>query len=172
MRRVWGAIGPFRRTFFAAVALAVLAVGNDLLGPFIPQLAVDRYIAPRTPVTLSPAQRIDGVFRMSLLFFGVLLFGFVLRYLQNYLLSVLGQRVMYLLRSNMFEHLQQLSLAFFDHNPVGRLMTRITNDVDSLNDLFTSGAVNLIADLFTLAGIGVILFFAGLHRCVICFFLL
>src|SRR5260221_7933116 len=106
---------------------------------------------------------------MSLLFFGVLLFGFVLRYLQNYLLSVLGQRVMYLLRSNMFEHLQQLSLAFFDHNPVGRLMTRITNDVDSLNDLFTSGAVNLIADLFTLAGIVVIPLFRSWELAVIGF---
>jgi ATP-binding cassette subfamily B protein len=169
MRRLWGAIRPFRRTFFAALALALLAVGNDLLGPFITQLAVDRYIAPRTPVMLSPAQRIDGVFRMSLLFFGVLLFGFVLRYLQNYLLSVLGQRVMYLLRSNMFEHLQQLSLAFFDHNPVGRLMTRITNDVDSLNDLFTSGAVNLIADLFTLAGIVVILLFENWQLALIVF---
>ncbi len=58
MRRLWGAIRPFRRIFFAALALALLAVGNDLLGPFITQLAVDRYIAPRAPVTLSPAQRI------------------------------------------------------------------------------------------------------------------
>src|SRR6185312_9438982 len=87
-----------------------------------------------------------------------LCFGFGLRYVENFTLSVIGQRVMYDMRSSMFEHLQRLSLGFFDHNPVGRLMTRITNDVDSLYQLFTSGSVALIGDVLTLVGITIVMF--------------
>ena len=88
----------------------------------------------------------------------MLAIGFGLRYFQNFLLSVVGQRVMYDMRSDMFKHLQGLSLSFFDRNPVGRLMTRITNDVDALNELFSSGSVSLISDILTLGTIIVILF--------------
>ncbi|MBF6592286.1 MAG: ABC transporter ATP-binding protein, partial [Ktedonobacterales bacterium] len=84
-------------------------------------------------------------------------------------LSVMGQRVMYDLRSSLFKHLQELSLTFFDHNPVGRLITRITNDVDSLNDLFTSGAASLLGDIFTLAGIIIILLVYNWHLALVTF---
>jgi ATP-binding cassette subfamily B multidrug efflux pump len=157
VRRLWRYVRPYRKVFLGALAFSLLSVLVDLLGPLITQLAIDRFIAPPTPVTLSPEARANGVFVAALAFLLVLCLGFALRYAQNFMVSVLGQRVMYDLRSAMFEHLQQLSLSFFDHNPVGRLMTRITNDVDALNDLFTSGAVALIGDLFTLAGIMVIL---------------
>jgi ATP-binding cassette subfamily B protein len=132
------------------------AAGNDLLGPFLTQIAIDRYIAPQG-TTLSPTARANGVLLLALAYLGLVCLGFVLRYLENFLLSVMGQRIMYDLRSRLFAHLQELSLAFFDHNPVGRLMTRISNDVDALNDVFTSGAASLLGDVFTLAGIIVIL---------------
>jgi ATP-binding cassette subfamily B multidrug efflux pump len=109
-------------------------------------------------VKLDATARVNGVFLMAVLYILLLCAGFGLRYFENYLLSVVGQRVMYDLRSHMFDHLQRLSLSFFDRNPVGRLMTRITNDVDSLNDLFTSGSVSLLGDVLTLVGIIVILF--------------
>lgn len=157
VRRLWQYIRPYRRMLLGALALSLITVGVDLLAPFITQLAIDRYIAPARPTGLSPTARANGVFGMALLFLLVLVTGFALRYAQNFLLSVLGQRIMYDLRSAMFAHLQRLSLSFFDHNPVGRLMTRITNDVDSLNDFFTSGAVSLLGDVFTLAGIVIIL---------------
>ncbi|WIG61311.1 MAG: Heterodimeric efflux ABC transporter, permease/ATP-binding subunit 2 [Ktedonobacterales bacterium] len=157
MRRLWRYIRPYSLLFFGALVIALATVGADLIGPFITQIAIDRYIAPAGPTTLTPTERANGVFFMSLLFLLALSVGFVLRYLQNFMLSVLGQKVMYDLRSDMFGHLQRLSLSFFDHNPVGRLMTRITNDVDALNDFFTSGAVSLIGDTLTLIGIMIIL---------------
>ncbi len=156
VRRLWRYVRPYRLLFFGALALALATVGADLIGPFITQLAIDRYIAP-VHTSLSLIARANGIFGMALLYLLALCLGFSLRYLQNFMLNVLGQRVMYDLRSQMFEHLQALSLSFFDHNPVGRLMTRITNDVDALNDFFTSGAVSLLGDTFTLAGIVIIL---------------
>jgi ATP-binding cassette subfamily B multidrug efflux pump len=156
VRRLWRYIHPYRLLFFGALALALATVGADLIGPYITQLAIDRYIAP-VHTTASNVARADGVFHMALIYLLALCLGFSLRYLQNFMLNVLGQKVMYDLRSQMFEHLQGLSLSFFDHNPVGRLMTRITNDVDALNDFFTSGAVSLLGDTLTLSGIVVIL---------------
>lgn len=158
VKRLWEYLRPYRGLFVFTVALVFVAAGVDLLAPLITQAAIDTYIVPPRGSPLSATDRANGVFLMALAFLGVLSAGFVLRYFQNYLLSVIGQRMMYDLRSNMFGHLQRLSLAYFDRNPVGRLMTRITNDVDSLNDLFTSGAVSLIGDIFTLIGIVIILF--------------
>ncbi len=155
--RLLGFVRPYQKLFYGALALSFLGVAVDLLAPYITQIAIDRYIRPVGQSTLTPIERANGVFGMSVLFLGVLVVGFVLRYLQNFYLGVLGQRIMYDMRSKMFEHLQRLSLSFFDHNPVGRLMTRITNDVDALNDLFTSGAVALVGDVFSLVGIMIIL---------------
>ena len=157
VRRLWQFVRPYRRLVYLALALSLLSVGNDLLAPLITQFTIDHFIAPRGPISLDRAQRINGVLLMAGAYFGVLSLGFLFRYLQNYQISVVGQRVMYDLRSSLFEHFQRLSLSYFDHNPVGRLMTRITNDVDAMNAMFTSGVVPLFADLFTLFGIMIIL---------------
>lgn len=157
-RRLWQYAQPYRMTIYLTIALALLTVVVDLLAPLITQYAIDHYIAPTGGAHLSNEQRGTGALTMALLFLLVLTVGFAFRYLQNYLLSVVGQRVMYDMRSDMFRHLQNLPLAFFDRNPVGRLMTRITNDVDALNELFTSGTVSLVADVLTLVGIVIILF--------------
>ncbi len=159
VRRLWEFLRPYRLVFLFTLALIFLASGVDLIAPLITQFAIDHFIVPTSNAGLSPIDRANGVFVMSLLFLLVLAAGFALRYYQNYLLSVVGQKIMYDMRSKMFQHLQNLSLSYFDHNPVGRLMTRITNDVDALNDLFTSGAISLIGDIFSLAGIIVILLF-------------
>jgi ATP-binding cassette subfamily B protein len=159
VRRLWAFVHPYRFTFLFTLALILLASGVDLLAPLVTQVAIDRFIVPTQNTGLSPTDRANGVFVMSLIYLLVLVAGFGLRYYQNFLLSIVGQRIMYDMRSKMFEHLQNLSLSFFDHNPVGRLMTRITNDVDALNDLFTSGAISLIGDVFSLVGIVIILLF-------------
>jgi ATP-binding cassette, subfamily B, multidrug efflux pump len=159
IRRLWQFVRPYRFTFLLTLALSFCAAGVDLLAPFITQLAIDRFIVPIHVTGLSSVDRANGVFGMSVLYLLVLVAGFVLRYFQNYLLNVVGQRIMYDMRSKMFDHLQNLSLSYFDRNPVGRLMTRITNDVDALNDLFTSGSISLIGDIFTLVGIVIILLF-------------
>jgi ATP-binding cassette subfamily B protein len=159
VRRIWDFVRPYKRQSATTLFVALLIVGNDLLAPYITQVAIDRYIAPLHPGSLSVSARMNGALLMGALYLLTLAVGFGLRYQQTFALSVLGQRIMYDLRSALFSHMQRLSLSFFDHNPVGRLMTRITNDVDALNDLFTSGSVALLTDLLTLLGIIVILFF-------------
>jgi ATP-binding cassette, subfamily B, multidrug efflux pump len=159
VRRLWQFVRPYRFLFLLALTLSFFGAGVDLLAPFITQLAIDRFIVPLHNTGLSSVDRANGVFGMSVLFLLVLVAGFLLRYFQNFLLNIMGQRIMYDMRSKMFDHLQNLPLSFFDRNPVGRLMTRITNDVDALNDLFTSGSISLIGDIFTLVGIVIILLF-------------
>jgi ATP-binding cassette, subfamily B, multidrug efflux pump len=156
-RRLWRYIRPYQRTVYITALFASLMVVVDLLAPFLTQVAIDQYIAPKGVSALSIDERERGVLVIAVVFLLTLCLGFVLRYFQNYLLSIVGQRVMYDMRSNMFGHLQRLSLSFFDRNPVGRLMTRITNDVDSLNELFSSGSVSLVGDILTLGTIVVIL---------------
>ena len=153
VRRLWPFVRPYRRLLLTAIALMLAATGADLLNPFITQRAIDLYIVPVAGPPLTALQRMNGVFVLAALYTLVLCGGFGLRYFQYFLLSVIGQRVMFDLRSRMFGHLQSLSLSFFDHNPVGRLMTRITNDVDALNDLFTTGAITLLGDVFTIIAI-------------------
>lgn len=157
-RRLWDFVRPYKRLVSITLLIALLSVGDDLLAPFITQQAIDRFIAPAHTGGLTLSDRTRGAFIMGLLYLVTLVIGFLLRYQQTFTLSVLGQRIMYDMRSSLFGHMQRLSLSFFDHNPVGRLMTRITNDVDALNDLFTSGSVALLTDLLTLIGIIIILF--------------
>jgi ATP-binding cassette, subfamily B, multidrug efflux pump len=153
VRRLWPFVRPYSRLLGTAVALMLSATAADLLNPFLTQRAIDQFIVPPRGTHLSLEQRANGVFLLAMIYIAVICLGFALRYFQYFLLSVIGQRVMYDLRSRMFGHLQSLSLSFFDHNPVGRLMTRITNDVDALNDLFTTGAITLLGDIFTIIAI-------------------
>ncbi len=158
VRRLWAFVRPYHRLVWVTLLVALISVGNDLLAPYITQVAIDRYIAPTHPGALSVLDRMNGTLLLALVYLLTLCLGFGLRYAQNFVLSVIGQRVMYDLRSAMFKHLQRLSLSFFDHNPVGRLMTRITNDVDSLDQLFRSGSVALVGDVLTLVGITIVMF--------------
>ena len=112
------------------------------------KLAIDRYIATGD---------LQGLNRIALIFFGVLVGSFTLEYLQTWVLQMTGQRIMFDLRTEIYEHLQRLDMRFFDRNPVGRLMTRVTTDVDVLNDLFTAGVVSIFGDVFTLLGIMIVL---------------
>ena len=91
--------------------------------------------------------------RFPTIYFGLLIFNFVLEFLQTYFMQWTGQKVMFDLRSQIFRHLQRMHVAFYDKNPVGRLVTRVTTDVDALNEMFTSGVVSIFEDLFVLAGI-------------------
>lgn len=148
VRRLLGYLRPYGGRVVVAVALLLGLAGLDLLGPLIGKVAVDRYIVPRDP---------SGLPLMAAAFVAVQLLSSTLRYAQNMLTQVLGQRVMFDLRMQVFRHLQSMSLSFYDHNPVGRLITRLTNDVDSLNELLTSGAVSVFGDVFTLVTITIAL---------------
>src|SRR5215471_9251383 len=156
MRRLLTYVRPYLRITIVALAFLILLSLIDLVGPALIGYGIDHYIAPTTQ-TLSEAQRSIGLLEVSCVYLLVLTTGFVLRYLHVLLLSIIGQRIMFDMRSQMFDHLQRLSLSYFDHNPVGRLMTRLTNDVDSLNEMFTSGAISILGDVLTILGITILL---------------
>ncbi len=132
---------PYVRMTAGAVAMLLALAGLELSGPYLTQVAIDRAI---------PAKDLHLVAILGLLMAAALLAQFALEYGQTVLTSYIGQRVMVDLRLEIFRKLQRLSIAFFDRNPVGRLMTRVTSDVETLNDMFTGGVVALFGDVFTL----------------------
>src|SRR6476620_2894875 len=148
MRRLLRYLRPY--TMYVAIALTAIISASvlQLAQPYIMKLAIDRYIATGD---------LQGLNRIALIFFAVLLGSFTLEYLQTWVLQMTGQRIMFDLRTEIYEHLQRLDMRFFDRNPVGRLMTRVTTDVDVLNDLFTAGVVSIFGDVFTLLGIMIVL---------------
>ena len=144
LRRLLGYLRPYRWQTLAAVLLLLAQSGLALIGPRLTEHALDVAIphADRGLLTL-----------LAGLYLGTLLAEFVVEYAGTLLTTLVGQRVMYDLRMEIFTRLQRLSIAFFDRNPVGRLMTRVTSDVETLNELFSSGVVTLFGDVFTLLAI-------------------
>ena len=149
MRRLLGYMRPYRAriglAFFAILGLSLL----QLAPPYLTKVAIDTHIA---------AGDADGLTPLALLLLAVLAASYVLESVQTWALQVTGQRIIFDLRMQIHAHLQRLDVAFFDRNPVGRLMTRVTTDVDALNELFASGVVSVFRDVFMLAGIAVVLF--------------
>ncbi len=141
MRRALGFLRPYRLRVFLAVILLATASLAGLAGPYLVKRGIDEGIIGGQPEILLP---------IALLFGGLLLLEFVLSYTQILVVASLGQRFMLDLRLEIFRHIQRLPVTFFDRNPVGRLMTRITNDVELLNEMFSSGLVAIIGDLITL----------------------
>src|SRR5437764_5667963 len=141
----------------AVVSIALKAVA-DVVGPLMTLLAMDKYLAPtHQPFPLldkwlSP-HPLTGIAQIGAIYVGLITFSFLLEYLQTYLMQWAGQMVMFDLRSEIFRHLQHMHVGFFDKNPVGRLVTRVTTDVDALNEMFTAGVVSIFEDIFVLAGI-------------------
>jgi ATP-binding cassette subfamily B protein len=148
MRRLLGYLRPYR----PQVALALGAIiGHSLLQlapPYLTKIVIDRHI---------PAGDFGGIRVVAALYLAVLAASFVFEYVQTWTMQRTGQRIMFDLRMEIFRHLQRLEIRFYDRNPVGRLMTRVTTDVDALNELFTSGVVSVFGDVFTLAGIMIVL---------------
>ncbi|HET6349797.1 MAG TPA: ABC transporter ATP-binding protein, partial [Candidatus Krumholzibacteria bacterium] len=155
MKRLLRYLSPYKR--LVAISVSMLAVESllELAPPFLTKMAIDRYLAPQGPVEL--AVRYGGLLKVVLILLAALLGGFVSSYVHGLIMSLVGQRVMFDIRMQIFRRLQSLDVSFFDRNPVGRLMTRLTNDVETLNEMFTSGVVAIFLDIFTLAGIVVVL---------------
>lgn len=146
MRRLLGYVRPYRTLVVGAVVLLFADGALQLAGPFLTRRVID--------VAL-PARDLGMVRAAALIYLATLIFEFAFTYGQTLLTSLLGQRVMRDLRIEIFSHLQRLSISFFDRNPVGRLMTRVTSDVEALNELFTAGVVAGLGDLFTLLAISI-----------------
>ncbi len=148
VRRLLHYIRPYLRGVIAAMTMLVVLTLFELAGPVIVKQAIDDAIANG---------RLERLDLYALEYMGVIVAIFVLRFGQNYLLNRAGQLAMHDLRVALFTHIERLSLAFFDRNPVGRLMTRLTNDVDALNELLTSGGLAILSDAVTIVGIAIAL---------------
>ena len=148
MRRLLGYLRPHGR----AVTVSLVAIGAgsilQLAQPWLTKIAIDDHIA---------TGNVDGLDGIALAFLAVLAGYFVCEYVQTWTMQMMGQRIMFDLRMQIHRHLQRLDLRFYDRNPVGRLMTRVTTDVDALNELFASGVIAVVRDVVMLAGIMVVL---------------
>ncbi len=162
MRRLLGYMRPYRK--LAAVSLVFLLLQSVLqvMGPLLTKTAIDKYLrpngAPAFPDSMLPPGAWAGLTRIGLLYLAVLAGVFVTEFVETYLMQYTGQLAMFDLRKQLMEHLQRLDLSFYDGNPVGRLVTRVTTDVDVLNDLFASGLVNILGDVLVLSFVVAIMF--------------
>ena len=158
MKRLLTYLRPYKWQVGIALASILLKAGADVLGPYLTKVVVDRYLAPvrglHTPLDRFLSNKaLVGIAQIATLYVGLLIFSFLLEYLQTYYMQWAGQKTMFDMRAQIFRHLQRMHIGFYDKNPVGRLVTRVTTDVDAVNEMFTSGVVSIFEDVFVLAGI-------------------
>ncbi len=161
MRRLVRYLAPYKLAATVSGFAILLKSASDVAGPYLVKVAVDTYLAPSGKPGwlgrhLSP-NAVAGVNELALVYFGALLLSFGLEFVQTYLMQWTGQKIMFDLRSQIFRHIQRMHVGFFDRNPVGRLVTRVTSDVDALNEMFTSGVLAIFEDVFALTFIVVIM---------------
>jgi ATP-binding cassette subfamily B multidrug efflux pump len=160
LRRLLGYLRPYRGLTLGAVLLLLAQSGLALIGPRLTEQALDVAI---------PHRDLGLLGLLAMLYFATLALDFLVEYGGTLLTTWIGQRVMYDLRMQLFGHLQRLSISYFDRNPVGRLMTRVTSDVETLNELFSSGVVTIFGDVFTLIAIMVMMLAIDLKLALVTF---
>src|SRR5579871_4643804 len=157
MRRLVRYLRPYRGAVVVSLIFLVFQSVAQVCGPLLTQLAIDRYLTGTAHATrswLDPWLAHDawtGLGQISALYLATVLIGFVCEFTETYLMARTGQFAMLDLRRELMEHLQRLDVAFYDRNPIGRLITRVTNDVDALNELWASGLVTILGDVLVLA---------------------
>ena len=166
MRRLLTYLRPYKWQAAVSLIAILLKAGADILGPYLTKVAVDHYMTRQDAAhpghTSWLARHLSsnaahGITEIAFIYLGALCFSYVLEFVQTYLMQWTGQKIMYDMRSEIFRHLQRMHIGFFDRNPVGRLVTRLTSDVDALNEMFTSGVFAIFEDVFVLLGIVVVM---------------
>jgi ATP-binding cassette subfamily B protein len=159
MGRLLKYLRPYKMQAGVSFVAILFKAATDVVGPFLFKVGIDNYLTSRRPDhpnwlarQLSP-NPVTGITQLAGLYVAALLLTYVFEFIQTYLIQWMGQKVMFDLRSQIFRHIQGMHVAFFDRNPVGRLVTRLTSDVDALNEMFTSGVFAIFDDVFVLAGI-------------------
>jgi ATP-binding cassette subfamily B protein len=183
-RRLFKYLRPYRARASVSVGLVILSSVLEIVGPAIVAVAIDLFVKPlngAAPVGVSARlgrwlvahqwalNPIDGINLAAALYLITLVAGFAVLYTQMVLMNLMGQYIMYDLRKQIFGHLQRLDIQFFDRHPVGRLMTRVTTDVDALNEMFTAGFVSIFGDIVVLAGIVGVLFWMNWRMALVLF---
>jgi ATP-binding cassette, subfamily B, multidrug efflux pump len=158
MKRLLKYMAPYKWRVIIALALVAVVTPLELAPPKLFQLAIDTYLVPGSKGALALTTAWHGILLISATYFAVLVFDFVAQYIQIRIMQRVGQATMYDMRTEIFAHMQRLPMSYYDRNPVGRLMTRVTTDVDALNDLFAAGVVTMINDFFLLVVMAGLLF--------------
>jgi ATP-binding cassette subfamily B multidrug efflux pump len=175
MRRLLVYLRPYRLQVGVSIVAILLKAAFDIMGPFLTMLAVNKYMGGNAGGAATGAQRfihlpdtsrltthlsarpLIGIAQLAGIYLLALTLTFILEFIQTYLMQWTGQKVMFDLRSQIFRHVQRMHVGFFDRNPVGRLVTRVTSDVDALNEMFTSGVLAIFEDIFVLLFIVIIM---------------
>ncbi len=163
MGRLLKYLRPYKWQAAISFVAILLKAGCDVLGPFLFKVGIDNYLTTKRPEHPSWLARhlnpdpAAGITQLAGLYLAALLLIYLFEFIQTYLIQWMGQKVMFDLRSQIFRHIQGMHVGFFDRNPVGRLVTRLTSDVDALNEMFTSGVFAIFDDVFVLAGIVLIM---------------
>ena len=163
MKRLLEYMRPYRWRVFLALAMVAVVTPLELAPPYLFRQAIDKYLVPGVNRALTESLAWRGILLISAIYFAVLLFDFLAQYVQIRIMQRVGQQTMYDMRKQIFTHLQRLPMTYYDRNPVGRLMTRVTTDVDALNDLFAAGVVTMINDFFLLVVMAALLFKLDRH---------
>ena len=159
-RRLVRYLYPYRWVVIASVLLLLIISGLQLVAPYLTKIAIDQHIRRGD---------YEGLQFLALLFLSILLLQFVISFAQTYLMNWTGQKIMYDLRVEIFAHVQKLHVGYFDKNPVGRLTTRMTTDVEVLNELFTAGVISIFGDIFLLSGIVIVMLWLNWELALISF---
>ena len=154
MKRLLAYIKPYRKYVIFAILMNIVVAALGPLRPYLTKIAIDDYIA---------ASDYNGLIIISLILFASLLFQAVIQFFLTYYTQYLGQKTLYDLRTQLFTHTQKLALKFFDKTPIGRIVTRVTNDVEALGELFSSGIVMVFSDVFIIVWIFVFMFFMDIN---------
>ncbi|HLH33962.1 MAG TPA: ABC transporter ATP-binding protein [Alloacidobacterium sp.] len=162
MRRLIRYLYPYKFAAITSLIAILIKAGSDVLGPYLTKVAVDRYMTQSTTKSSWLARHLSdnavtGISQLAGLYLASLVLSYFLEFVQTYLMQWTGQKVMFDMRSQIFRHLQHMHIGYYDRNPVGRLVTRLTSDVDALNEMFTSGVFAIFEDVFVLAGIVIVM---------------
>ena len=158
MRRLLQYMKPYKWHVVLALVLVAIVTPLELAPPLIFRKAIDSYFVPELKGAITEPSAWTGILWLSLIYLGVLAFDFLAQYIQLRIMQRVGQQTMYDMRGEIFGHMQRLPMSYFDRNPVGRLVTRVTTDVDALNDLFAAGVVTMMNDFFLLVVMAALLF--------------
>ncbi|MBU2492092.1 MAG: ABC transporter ATP-binding protein/permease [Bacteroidetes bacterium] len=150
MKRLLGYVKPYTKYVVLAILLNLLVAGLGPLRPYLTKIAVDDYIAVKD---------YDGLLNIALLLVATLIIQSFIQYFLTYYTQLMGQKIIYDLRVKLFAHVQKLALRYFDKTPIGRIVTRVTNDIEALNELFSSGIVMVFSDIFIIVWIFIFMFF-------------
>lgn len=173
LKRLWPYTRPYWTSLLCAVFLIIIITGLELSMPYIIKIAIDRYIVPSEPGAHQDiAKNINGVSMAAGAFLIIIILNFLFNFIQVMIMEYAGQGIMHDLRMKLFAHIQKLPVSFLNKTPVGRLVTRNTNDIQNMHELFTSVIVFVFKDMFLLIGIAIVLLSIRWQLALICFTLL